>query len=54
MTELDKAVSIEIMIKDMIKNQTNSDITLYYQNKYPDQTTEQIVENIKRLMEEDD
>ncbi len=54
MNEIDKAVSIEIMIKNMTKNQTSSDITLYCHNKYPDQTIEQIVENIKRLMEEDD
>jgi hypothetical protein len=53
MNEIDKAVSIEIMIKNMIKNQTSSDITLYCHNKYPDQTIEQIVEDIKKLMEED-
>jgi hypothetical protein len=54
MNEIDKAVSIEIMIENMIKNQTSSDITLYCHNKYPDQTIEQIVEDIKRLIEEDD
>jgi hypothetical protein len=38
----------------MIKNQRNAlDITLYCHNKYPDQTIEQIIGDIKRLMEED-
>jgi hypothetical protein len=53
MNEIDKDLSIETMIENMIKNQRNSDIRLYCHNKYPDQTIEQIVEDIKNLMEED-
>ena len=37
----------------MNKNKKKSDITLYCHNKYPDQTIEQIVEDIKNLMKKD-
>jgi hypothetical protein len=44
----------ETMLSNMSKNKRNAiDITLYCHNKYPDQTIEQIVEDIKKLMEED-
>jgi hypothetical protein len=54
MNEIDKAVSIEIMIKNMTKNQRNAiDITLLPNDKYQGQTVEQIAEDLKRLMDED-
>jgi hypothetical protein len=54
MNKIDEDVSLEIMIKNMTKNQRNTiDIALYCHNKYPDQTIEQIVEDIKKLMGED-
>lgn len=55
MNEIDEDVSIETMIENMIKNQRNAlGITLLPHDKYQGQTVEQIVEDIKRLMEEDD
>jgi len=54
MNEIDEDVSIEIMIKNMTKNQRNTiDITILPYDKYQGQTVEQIVEDLKRLMDED-
>jgi len=51
---MDHHAYIEMVKNNMIKNQRNAlDITLYCHNKYPDQTIEQIIGDIKRLMEED-
>jgi hypothetical protein len=50
---MDHAAYKEIMIKNMIKNQRNTiDIKILTNDKYKDQTIEQIVEDIKRLIDE--
>jgi len=49
MNEIDKDLSIETMIKNMIKNQRNTiDIAILPYDKYQGQTVEQIVEDLKK------
>jgi hypothetical protein len=51
---MNKFAYIKLIEKNMIKNQRNAiDITILPYDKYQGQTVEQIVEDLKRLMDED-